>query len=43
VEEIGGRLIIHNDDAGGPEKRNPGFQNLTMNQPVVDPHEGYIQ
>ena len=43
AEEIEDHLIVHNDDAGRPEKGNPRFQNLTVNQPVVDPHEGYIQ
>jgi hypothetical protein len=43
VEYISGHLIIHNDDTGGLEKGNPSFQNLTMNQPVVNPNEGYIQ
>jgi hypothetical protein len=43
AEEIGDHLIIYNNDAGRPEKGNPGLQNLTVNQPVVYPHEGYIQ
>jgi hypothetical protein len=43
AKEIGDHLIIHNNDAGRPEKGNPGLQNLTVNQPVVYPHEGYIQ
>ena len=43
TEEIGGYMIIHNDDAGRPEKRDPGLQNLSVDQPIVDSHEGYIQ
>jgi hypothetical protein len=43
AKEIRDHMIVHNNDAGGPEKGNPGFQNLTVNQPVVYPHEGYVQ
>jgi hypothetical protein len=43
AEEIGGHLIIRYNNAGSIEKRNPGFQNLAMNQTVVNPHEGYVQ
>jgi hypothetical protein len=42
LEEIGGHLIVNDDDAGGPQKRDPGLQDLTVNQPVVDPHKGYV-
>ena len=42
LEEIGGHLVISDDEAGGPQKRDPGLQNLTVNQPVVDPYKGYV-
>ena len=43
AEEIGGHLIIRYNNAGSLQKGNPGFQDLAMNQTVIDPHEGYIQ
>jgi hypothetical protein len=42
LEEIGGHLIVNDDDAGGSQKGDPGLQDLTVNQPVVDPHKGYV-
>ena len=43
AEEIGGHLIIRDNNAGSLQKRNPGLQDLAMNQTVIDPHKGYIQ
>jgi hypothetical protein len=43
AEEIGGNLIIRYNNAGSVQKGNPGFQDLAVNQAVIDPHKGYIQ